>query len=39
MGGDFYGCTVDRNTLANAGNMGFKAWSGKIPHTKEQLSL
>ena len=29
---------MDKNSLANAGDMGFDPWSGKIPHTPEQLS-
>ena len=27
-----------KNPLANAGDMGFEPWSGKIPHATEQLS-
>ena len=36
---DFPGDTVVKNLPANAGNTSYDPWSGKIPHTAEQLSL
>ena len=29
---------MDENSLANSGDKGFDPWSGKIPHTPEQLN-
>ena len=34
----FPGGAVVKNPPANAGDTGFEAWSGKIPHAAEQLS-
>ena len=36
--GGFPSCAVVKNPPANAGDMGSKPWSGKIPHAMEQLS-
>ena len=36
--GDFPGGAVVKNLPAHAGDMGLIPWSGKIPHTAEQLS-
>ena len=36
---DFPGGTVVKNPPANTGDIGFEPWSGKIPHSAEQLSL
>ena len=34
----FPGGTVVKNPPANAEDIGFEPWSGKIPHAAEQLS-
>ena len=34
----FPGGAVVKNPPANAGDIGFEPWSGKIPHAAEQLS-